>query len=249
MSKLYQKNAVITGGSRGIGAAIAKAFVKEGATVSIIHNADHSNAKNTLKQLNKSNKNCLSFNCDITRQNQVDKAIEAIRQQRGAIDILVNGAGIAEGDLIEKVSLEQWSRVLNTNLTGAFIVTQACYPDMKQKKWGRIINISSQMAFSGGVGASVYCAAKAGLVGFTRALAVEAAPFGVLVNSIAPGATMTQMLKDCGEKFMTDKLNAIPLGRFGKPEDIAPTAVLLASEDGAFFVGQTLSPNGGDVFR
>ena len=249
MGKLYHKNVLITGGSRGIGAAIARAYVEEGATVSIIHYNDHRNAETTLNQLKQINQHCLSISCDITRQDQVYNAIEAIRQQHGAIDILVNGAGIAEGDLIEKVSLDQWSRVLNTNLTGAFIVTQACYPDMKEKRWGRIINISSQMAFSGGVGASVYCAAKAGLVGFTRALAVEAAPFGVLVNSIAPGATMTQMLKDCGEKFMTDKLKAIPLGRFGTPEDIAPTAVLLASEDGAFFVGQTLSPNGGDVFR
>lgn len=247
-SKLLNKVAIVTGGSRGIGAAIAKLFAIEGAVVAIIHHEDTYNAETVLTELKIQNKNCTAFNCNIADQYQVCTTIDKVNSQMGSVDILVNCAGIGGGGCFEEMSLDLWNRILKVNLTGAFLMARYCYPLMKNKRWGRILNLSSQMAFSGGEGASAYCASKAGLIGFTRSLAVEAAPYGVLVNGIAPGATMTDMLKNCGEASMNNLLKKIPLGRFGRPEEIASTALLLASEEGAFYVGQTLSPNGGDVF-
>jgi 3-oxoacyl-[acyl-carrier protein] reductase len=247
--KLSGRTAVVTGGSRGIGAAIAKALANEGAAVALIHHDDCANAHRALTALKALNRRCVALNCDVTDPQQVRLSIDTVYRQLGGLDILVNCAGIGGGGPFEEMTLELWNRIISVNLTGAFLMTRYCYPLMKKKRWGRIINISSQMAFSGGVGVAAYCASKAGLIGFTRGLAIEAAKFGVLVNNIAPGATLTDMLRSIGEDRMRATRSKIPLGRFGKPEEIAPTAVLLASDDGAFYVGQTLSPNGGDVFR
>lgn len=249
VGRLASKNAIITGGSRGIGAAMAQAYVAEGATVAIVHHQDSRNAMRTLDGLKETNDRCIAFECDVANAIQVADCVEAVCLQLGSVDILVNCAGIGGGGPFEEITLEQWERVIGVNLTGAFLMSRHCYLLMKQRGWGRIINVASQMAFSGGAQAAPYCASKAGLVGLTRALATEAARFGVLVNGIAPGATMTDMLVGCGEARMTEILSRIPLGRFGTPDEIAPTAVLLASEEGSFYVGQVLSPNGGDVLR
>lgn len=245
--KLAGRIAFVTGGSRGIGAAIAGAFVAEGATVALIHHADAGNASTTLKRLRTMQPGCVDVDCDVSDGAKVHVAVERLAQLVGNADILVNCAGIGGVCDFDAMPVEFWQKSIDINLTRTFLMTRSCYPQMK-KGWGRIINVSSQMAFLGGVGASAYCAAKAGIVGFTRALAVEAAPLGILVNCIAPGATHTTMLENCGEELKGRILSKIPLQRFAEPEEIAPIAVLLASEDGSFFVGQTLSPNGGDVF-
>jgi 3-oxoacyl-[acyl-carrier protein] reductase len=247
--RLAAKRAIVTGGSRGIGAAIATAFAREGAAVAIISRDDRDNAKAMLKSLRELNEHSLAIECDVAEEQQVQACVERVQAQLGGIDILVNNAGIGIGGPFEEATLEQWNHVLSVNLTGAFLMARYCYPLMRQQRWGRIINISSQMAFSGLAEAAAYCASKAGLVGLTRSLALEAARYGVLVNSIAPGATMTDMLNRAPDEAKVALLRRIPLGRFARPEEIAPTAVLLASEDGAFYVGQTLSPNGGDVLR
>lgn len=248
-ARLNQKVAIVTGGSRGIGAAIATAFAAEGASVAVIHHGDDDNASSTLRCLSELQKDCIAVECDVGNEQQVEAAVDAVRRRIGTIHILVNCAGIGGARTIEETTLEFWAQILSVNLTGAFLMTRYCFPLMKKNRWGRIINISSQMAFSGGANASAYCASKAGLIGFTRAIALEAVQFGVLVNAIAPGATLTDMLLSCGEEHMRSILQRIPLGRFGSPEEIAPTAVMLASDEGAFYVGQTLSPNGGDVLR
>ena len=247
--RLRDKRAIVTGGSRGIGAAIAEAFVMEGASVAIIHSNDHVRAEQTLAMLKEVDEKCLVLDCDISDPQQVRNGFDVVQSQFGRIDILVNCAAVGGGSRFEDATLDDWNRVLGVNLTGAFLMSRSCYPTMKKNKWGRIINISSQWAFSGGFEAAAYCASKAGLIGLTRSLAVEAAPFGVLVNCIAPGATLTDALRSCTPEYLARLLPKIPLGRFGMPEEIAPTAVLLASEAGAYYVGQTLSPNGGDVLR
>jgi 3-oxoacyl-[acyl-carrier protein] reductase len=247
--KLTNKIAIVTGGSRGIGAAIAKAFVAEGATVALVHHQDGENAAATLRELKAAQPRCVEISCDVSDEGQVRTAVDGLRRSMGDADILVNCAGIGGVCRFDEMTLAQWQRSIGVNLTGSFLMALTCYPAMKAKSWGRIINIASQMALAGSAGATAYCAGKAGILGFTKALAIEAAPFGVLVNCIAPGATETAMLESCGEELKSQILARIPLGRFGKPEQIAPTAVMLASDDGAFYVGQTLSPNGGDVLH
>jgi 3-oxoacyl-[acyl-carrier protein] reductase len=247
--RLLNKNTIVTGGSRGIGAAIAKAFVAEGAAVAIIHHEDNANAQLTLGILRDRNARCLAAECDVADPSQVRPCVEDIVAKLGGIDILVNCAGIGGDAPFEESSLEVWNRVLSVNLTGAYLMCRYCYPPMKKQRSGRIINISSQLAFCGYAQATPYCASKAGMIGLTRSLALEGAPFGVLVNSIAPGATMTDNLSRNSDEWKATFVRRIPLGRYGRPEEIAATAVFLASDDAAFYVGQTLSPNGGDVFR
>jgi 3-oxoacyl-[acyl-carrier protein] reductase len=247
--RLAGRNALVTGGSRGIGAAIAEAFSREGASLALVHHRDGERAQGVCDKIGAFDRLCLQFDCNVADEAVVAETVRQAAEEMGGIDILVNCAGVGGGGALESFPTEVWDNAIAVNLTGSFFMSRACYPAMKARGWGRIINIASQMAFSGGIGVAAYCASKAGVIGLTRALAVEAAPHGVLVNCIAPGATMTDMLVACGEPMMTDILNRIPLGRFAEPEEIAPVAVMLASEDGSFFVGQTLSPNGGDVLR
>jgi 3-oxoacyl-[acyl-carrier protein] reductase len=247
--RLEGRTALVTGGSRGIGAAIARAFASEGAAVVIVHRQDGERAGAVCEELRFFGPRSAAFDCDVSNEAEVARAVRKIEDLLGRIGILVNCAGIGGGGAFETFSTATWNAAIAVNLSGPFLVSRACYPGMKERGWGRIINIASQMAFSGGTGVTAYCASKAGVLGLTRALAVEAAPHGILVNCIAPGATMTDMLLGCGEEMMAEIQARIPLGRFARPEEIAPVAVMLASEEGSFFVGQTLSPNGGDVLR
>jgi 3-oxoacyl-[acyl-carrier protein] reductase len=247
--RLAGRIAIVTGGSRGIGAAIATSFVAEGAAVAIVHLDDAANAERVVSELRKANAKCMQIECDVSDEDRARDCVDAVHKTLGNVDVLVNCAGVGHIANLDELTLKQWNRVIAINLTGTYLMSACCYTDMKAQGWGRIINVSSQMAFSGGAGAAAYCASKAGVIGFTRALAVEAAPHGVLVNCIAPGATQTDMLDACGEELKARILGKIPLRRFGLPQEIAPLAVLLASEEGSFFVGQTISPNGGDVLH
>jgi 3-oxoacyl-[acyl-carrier protein] reductase len=247
--KLNGRVALVTGGSRGIGAAIALGLAGEGASLAIVHHDDEARASDMVARLESSGARAIALECDVSDSGSVASSMERVRAKLGPPDVLVNSAGINWGDPIEAQNVDTWQRVIGVNLTGTYLMSAACYPDMKRKGWGRILNISSQMAFIGVAGATAYCASKAGVIGLTRALAVEAAPFGVLVNSIAPGATRTEMLDGLSEDLKANILAKIPLGRFATTDEIVPIALLLASDEGSFFVGQTISPNGGDVFR
>ena len=147
----------------------------------------------------------------------------------------------------EAIRPDSLDRMLDVHVKASFRASQQVYPGMRERRWGRIINITSQLAYKGAPGLTHYCAAKAALIGFTRALAHEAAPHNVLVNAIAPGPIDTRLYDTLSEEYRAWTRAQLPLGRFGKPDEIAPTAVLLASSDGDYYVGQTLSPNGGDV--
>jgi 3-oxoacyl-[acyl-carrier protein] reductase len=185
--------------------------------------------------------------CDVSKEEDVEALAKWSENALGPVDILVNCAGIG-GDLaFEDVTVEAFDRMIGVHLRGTFLVTRKFYPPMAKRGWGRVINFSSQLAYKGGPRLTHYCAAKAGIVGFTRALSYEAAPHGVTVNSIAPGAVETDMLKQTSAAWRVAKQAELPIGRFGEVDEIAPTALLLASEAGSYYVGQTLSPNGGDI--
>ncbi len=245
--KLAGKRALISGGSRGIGGAIARSFAGEGAAVAVLHLDDEENAGALVADVTRAGGSAWAFSCDVSDAAQVAAAVDGVAAELGDIDILVNCAGYADAGPFEDVTVADWDRMIGVHLRGTFLVTHGVYGGMRARGYGRIINIASQLAYMGAAGMTHYCAAKAGIIGFTRALALEAAPHGVTVNAIAPGATETDLLRELSPEWRAEKVASLPIGRFGRPADIAPTAVLLASDDGGFYVGQTLSPNGGDV--
>lgn len=248
MLSLKGRRALVTGGSRGIGAAIAGVFADAGAEVAICHLGDEENAAALAQTLETRGHKLHSGSCDVACADAVAKFIGELQQDFGAIDILVNCAGIG-GDLdFADMDVAVWDRMIAVNLRSVFLVTHQLFPGMVERGYGRIINVASQLGYKGAPGLVHYCAAKAGVVGFTRALAYEGAPHNVLVNGIAPGPVETPLLSGLSDDWRAMKKAQLPVGRFGKVEEIAPTALLLASEEaGAFYCGQTLSPNGGDV--
>jgi 3-oxoacyl-[acyl-carrier protein] reductase len=236
---------LITGGSRGIGAAIARAFAAEGAGLALFHLGDEANAQALEAEIGAGP--VLACECDVADPDAVGAAVARIDAALGPVDILVNCAGIVDETPFEAMTLAGWDRMIAVHLRGTFLIAHAVYPGMRARGHGRIINFASQVAYKGMKGLTHYCAAKAGIIGLTRALALEAAAHGVTVNAIAPGPTDTDILLGMSPDWRAKKMAELPIGRFARPEEIAPTAVLLASDDGAFYVGQTLSPNGGDV--
>ena len=165
----------------------------------------------------------------------------------GHVEILINCAGIGDATPFTELGVPEWDRMIAVHLRGTFLVTKAFYGAMIERRYGRIINFASQLAYKGAPLLAHYCAAKAGIIGFTRALSHEAAPHGVLVNAVAPGPVETEMLMHLPDEWRATKRKQLPIGRFGSVEEITPTVLLLASDAGSYYVGQTLSPNGGDV--
>lgn len=245
--KLEGRVALITGGSRGIGAAIARAFAAEGAAVAILHLRDAANAQGLVAEIEAQGRRAIACEADVAEPEAVARATARVETGVGPVDILVNCAGIVDEAPFEDLTLAAWDRMIAVHLRGTFLMAHAVYPGMRGRGFGRIINLASQVAYKGMAGLTHYCAAKAGIIGLTRALALEGAPHGVTVNAIAPGPTDTDILLNMSPEWRARKMAELPIGRFARPAEIAPTAVLLASDDGAFYVGQTLSPNGGDV--
>ncbi|WP_207003594.1 SDR family NAD(P)-dependent oxidoreductase [Trinickia mobilis] len=238
----------MTGGNSGIGRAIVQLFAAHGAKTGISHFGDPQGASTLAAELATKGANVAVAECDVTDVASVRDLGAWSREHLGPVDILVNAAGIGGETSFVDLSIEQWDRMMAVNLRGTFLVTKQFFADMIARKYGRVINIASQLAYKGAHDTSHYCASKAGVVGFTRALSYEGAPHGVTVNAIAPGPVETAMLAGLSDEWRAMKFTELPAGRFGQTDEIAPTALLLASETGgAYFVGQTLSPNGGDV--
>lgn len=245
---LEGRTAVVTGGSSGIGRAIVKLFAKQGASVIVSHFGDAGAAESLAEELVDSSGKVSVVECDVADEESVERLGHWTRENTQAVDILVNVAGIAGEAPLGKLTVEQWDRMMAVNLRGTFLVTRQFFEGMKERRYGRVINFASQLAYKGTINAAHYCASKAGVVGFTRALSYEGAPFNVTVNAIAPGPIETAMLAGFTDEWRAMKFAQLPSGRFGHVDEIAPTVLLLASETGgAYFVGQTLSPNGGDV--
>ncbi|MCZ2403861.1 SDR family oxidoreductase [Paenarthrobacter sp. Z7-10] len=226
------RGVVITGGASGIGRAIADAFKDNGDRVVVLDRADGEGI----------------VQVDVSDEASVQKAFAQARKRLGRIDILVNSAGLLTESPLEEMSLSMWNETIAVDLTGVFLCCREVVGEMRQQQWGRIVNIASQLAIKGGTGLSHYSAAKAGVVGLTKALALETAADNVLVNSIAPGPIETPLVEGISADWKAAKRSGLPLGRFGVPAEVAPTALLLASDPGGnLYVGQTLGPNSGDV--
>jgi len=246
-NKLGGRRALITGASRGIGAAIALAFADEGCDIAFCHLGDGEKAAEVKRAIEDRGRTSFVADCDVSDEVAVPVMVAGARKALGGIDILVNNAGHSAEKSFEDLSVKDWDRMIAVHLRGTFLASRACYGAMCKRGWGRIINIASQHALKGTLGKVHYCAANAGIIGLTKALAREGAPSGVLVNAVAPGPVETDLLGGLSDEWRAAKLAELPLGRFAGPEEIAPTAVMLASEGGAYYVGQTLSPNGGDI--
>ena len=192
--KLSDRKALVTGGSRGIGAAIVRAFAAEAADVALLHLGDRDNAERLVGLLEQQGRTMLALECDVADPDAVAAAIGRVEAALGRVDILVNCAGVVDQTPFEQITLEHWDRMIAVHLRGTFLMAHAVWPGMTRRGFGRIINFASQVAYKGMVGLTHYCAAKAGIIGLTRALALEGARHGVTVNAIAPGPTDTDIL-------------------------------------------------------
>jgi 3-oxoacyl-[acyl-carrier protein] reductase len=247
MGKLAGRTAIVTGGARGIGRGIAEAYAIEGADVAVADIATSEQATPVLEAIRHAGRKALYVRTDVSDEQQVRALVDATLNAFGHIDILVNNAGIFTQSLVEDLAVADWDRVLNVNLRGTFLCTRFVLPHMLEQGWGRIINIASQLGYLGGSEVAHYCASKGGVIAFTKALAREVATRNVLVNGIAPGPILTDLLASETEEWKAAKLAELPIGRFGEVREVVPTAVFLASDDASYYVGQTLGPNGGDV--
>jgi 2-hydroxycyclohexanecarboxyl-CoA dehydrogenase len=242
-----QKNAVVTGGASGIGRGCVLRLARDGADVAIL-DRNLALAREVVSEVRGLGRRALAVEVDVASSSSVKQASEAVRRELGAVQILVNSAGI--GGLCPFLSMdeEEWDRYLGVHLKGTFNCTRALVPEMVQGGFGRVVNIASTAGLNGaGPGLTHYAAAKGGIIAFSKALAYEVGPFGVTVNAVAPGLIDTPMSRQTpsGDAFFTKAAERVPLRRVGKPEDIAAAVAYLASDEAGFVTGQVVSPNGG----
>ena len=246
MMRLAGKVGLVTGGARGIGRAIVEAFAREGASVAIVDRPAVAEGPALARDLGATGARAEAFEANVADDDAVGRAVAAVLAEFGRIDILVNNAGISQRLKFTEMTVADWDAMMAINLRGVFLVTHHVVPAMLRASGGRIINIASQQGQRGAAMLAHYCAAKAGVIGFTKALARELAPT-ITVNAIAPGPILTDMIKGRDPGWYEQIQAELPLERLGQPEEVAPTAVFLASDDGALYTGQTLGPNCGHV--
>ena len=247
--KLQGQVALVTGGSRGIGRATALAFAAEGADVAFCHLDDGAKAEETAGEIRALGRRSMHRSVDVVDIAATRSFAQEVVGALGPIDILFNNAGMNIRKKFEDYTEADYDRIMDVHMKGMFFMAQAVYPAMIARGRGCIINVASQRGFKGAVNAAPYSAAKAAIIGFTRSLCWEAAPRGVRVNAIAPGPIETDLTASMTEADRAAFKAALPVGRFGRPEEIAATALLLAGPDGGYYVGACLSPNGGDVMH
>jgi 3-oxoacyl-[acyl-carrier protein] reductase len=238
---------VITGGAQGIGHAIAVGFAQEDADVAVIDVQEQTAGRGFAAAAEAAGRRGFYFRADVANETEVTAAMTAAAQALGGIDVLVNNAGVVSEYPVAEMPVGEWDRIIAVNLRGPFLCTRAVLPAMISQGQGRIINMASQLGQLGGETMAHYSASKAGLIGFTKALAREVSHLGILVNAIAPGPIETEMLANESPEWVQRKLGQLPIRRFGQVGEVVPTAVFLASDDSSYYTGQTLGPNGGDV--
>ena len=247
MIDLSGKSAVVTGGSRGIGRAIAVRLATQGADVAFSYKGNATAAADTTTAIEALGRRALAIQADVSDVSAADGVVKATLDAFGKVDILVNNAGITRDDLIMRMSEEDWRAVLETNLFGAFWMIKAVTRPMLKARGGRIINMTSVSGQAGQMGQANYSAAKAGLIGLTKATARELASRGITVNAVAPGFVLTELTQDLPEPLKAEITARTPLGRFGTTEEVADAVAFLASAEAGYITGQVLAVDGGLV--
>ena len=242
---LAEQVALITGASRGIGRAIALALAREGAIVYINYKSNRAAAEEVKRQITERGGRADCLQADVSSAGEVDALVQQILEREGRIDILVNNAGINRDNLIIRMKDEEWHQVIETNLNSAYYCLRAVARPMMKQRRGKVINISSVVGLHGNVGQINYAAAKAGIIGLTKSAAKELSSRGIMVNAIAPGYIVTDMTERLSSEIKEQVAAQIPLGRLGKPEDIANLAVFLAGSGSDYLTGQVIAVDGG----
>src|SRR5579872_1859019 len=244
MKRLDGKTAIVTGAGRGIGRAIAKELGETGANVIVNYSTSAGPAEDLAAEIRAMGPQAVAIKADVTDFDQVTEMIKQTIETFGKIDILVNNAGITRDKTLKNMSRSHWDEVIHVNLGSVFNCTRQVLPFMLERKSGKIVNISSFVAQGGNVGQSNYAATKAGIIGFTKSVALEVSRYGITVNAVCPGFTETDMLMAVPENIRQRILDKIPMGRFGKPEEIAACVRYIVSE-GDYMTAQAISINGG----
>jgi len=242
---LKGQTALVTGGTRGIGRAIALRLAKEGANIAVFYASNDAAAQRTVEELEALGVQARAYRCDISCAEEVKQNVRQAAEEFGSLEILVNNAGITADALLPQMSEEAFDRVVSTNLKGAFLVTQQVYRIFFRKRYGRIINIASVAGMMGNAGQANYSAAKAGLIGLTKTVAKESAARGITCNAIAPGFIETDMTEKLPEAVKEGAVAQIPVRRMGKPEEVAALAAFLASGEASYITGAVLPVDGG----
>ena len=242
---LEQRVALVTGASRGIGEVIAVALARQGARVAVNYFTGADRAARVVSAIEESGGEALAIGADVSVQGEVEALVAGTIEKWGGVDILVNNAGITRDKLLLRMNADDWDEVINVNLRSVFLCTRTVLPHMVRKRYGRIVNISSVVGVSGNAGQANYAASKAGMIGFTKAVAREVASRNITVNALAPGYITTDMVDRLSDEVQKAILARIPMNQFGTPEAVAEAVCFLASEDAGYITGQTLGIDGG----
>lgn len=241
--------AVVTGGGRGIGRAIAVRLAQEGANVAVVYRANDDAAQETVALVRKAGVECAAFKGDVAESDDVQRVFGEINAEFGRLDILVNNAGVTRDNLMMRMKEEEFDEVLRINLKGTYLCTRAALRGMVRARWGRIVNVTSVVGLIGNAGQANYAASKAGIIGFTKSVAREVAQRGITANAIAPGYVETELTGGLSEEIKDQIRAQIPAGRIGEPEEIADAVAFLAGEGASYVTGQTLAVDGGMVMQ
>lgn len=242
--RLADKVALVTGSTRGLGKAIAERLVRDGATV-VVTGRDEAKAQEVAEGLVASGGKAIGLSLEVADADSVQRALKTIEERLGTVDILVNNAGVTRDTLLLRMDEDAWNEVLQVNVTGAYRLARGVLRGMMKKRWGRIINVSSIVGLIGNPGQTNYGASKAALIGFTKSLAREVATRGITVNAVAPGFIKSDMTDALTEEQKQRLAEKIPMGRIGRPEEVASCVAFLAGDDAAYITGHTLVVDGG----